>query len=511
MRCAYPGCKSEAGDAIETIAGRVHRCRTCGRLLVACPTDACRRAEILNRPSLPYCRHCGLKTRDEASAWEKVRRDSWDRVPNEVTGPIEIVFNLSKLEGAARPEARVTFAIVPGALAVHQSGVGLALLNPLQTSEDQSLWSAREPFPGDGREPPFDPRVLPGGRRVIFSGPRGIAALDLWGCQGLAALGDAWLASLDLSQHPLAAPPVPLGPDRIGLIRGRPGPPFHWGIWDLSRGPDDDGADRKPAEVELPIEGSLCQAELIDGRLLALTTPVGHWVWGIEDALACRTGPDRLRRTWPPPGPGPNAEDRLELDPQVRKPQELLGQSQAFLLRASHGPSGTAAPSFEWFYRVVNEANRTRRVECYTVGFATLDSTPSRQVRSGATPLGPSVAFSGTPEMILLTDNGDLYRVDAADQVTFCQAGPGRDPSGIRLFDPLVLGIIANDPLPRQIRISSLRHPGHHATIANPALRGDPLVWSRWLFTVETIDGDEVKIARRELSSHSGRSGDHRS
>src|SRR5205823_6652265 len=80
-----------------------------------------------------------------------------------------------------------------------------------------------------------------------------------------------------------------------------------------------------------------------------------------------------------------------------------------------------------------------------------------------------------------------------------------RKPTGLRLFDPLLVAIGLDEDETRHIEVNSLRHPGRGEQVGlTNGIASDPLVWASWLFTAEFESDQGLKVWRRELSLERG-------
>lgn len=515
-RCAYPRCPSRGPNprpgGITAVAGEVWLCAACGGLQLACQSAKCQRAGTLNRPFARFCRRCQEDLvpdppgRGAAVNWERARRAGWGRPLLQASEP-EVVADLGARLGYERPTTRVGLGIAQGVLALHEvhpRGGALALLRPLaQGAADPVVWEQSESPTSGGVEVPFDPLLLPGGRFLLFARPGRVTVLDLWGCPGLSAYEAVPPRIAELADWPLAAPPVPLGRHAFGLLsRGGSGT-YRWAVWDLSR-PDQVGADlaaAPSATTDLPLEGSPCQLELVDDRVLTLATYQGHWVWRKADAAAARA--QELRRTWPRPGAPPDRT--IELDPHVddrrafrwafREPRH------GFLV---HRPG--EVPRFEWVYRVRSGHEAAEWGERYEVDFTTLEvnlPAPIAGRAADAAPIG-SVQQEYRGESfaaeMLFRRGSDLLREDLDRVVHACHQHLPKSLSGLQLFDPLLVVIGRGEDRRRYLQVDSLPHPTSQYHVNDlEEIASDPVIWGRWLFTVEEDGRTGLVVRRREL------------
>jgi hypothetical protein len=411
-----------------------------------------------------------------------------------------LIVDLASRNGYIPPETRVGMAMIHGVLALHLThgrGDALVLLRAfVRDGVDPWIRRCEEPStPGQVAEVPFDPMLLPGGRFLAFSRPSRLMVLDLWGCAGLSASEEVPPEVIEFREAPLAAPPIPLAGPTLGLLIGDANSGYRWRVWSVESPALE--AENLAEAPSLPIEGTPCQAEVVDGRVLALATPMGHWVWGLEDATSARVG--GLKQTWPPEGTPSDRQlvlDQQVLDrPDFREPRHVLrvnhrGRSQRFdwyALVQGRARSGTA----EW-------------VEHYSVSFATLEATRSGPIRSGpgsssaagrVIPIGTTRTTSEAAH-VLFREGNQLRHERDGDASHWLNV----PVDGVQWFDPMLVQVRTIEDGTRSIEVVPLGYPDYLAQVViDEMLVADPVLWSRWLFTAERDDQGRVRIWRREM------------
>ncbi|CAN5657686.1 hypothetical protein BH23PLA1_BH23PLA1_13940 [soil metagenome] len=460
-----------------------------------CRSEKCRRLGVLNRPFVRYCRRCCRDSTPEPSwneaseAWERSRRVGWDQ-PLDLAREPQRLRELGTRSGQEAQLARPVLAIVQGVLALHEcraDGDHLALLRPLASGEvSPEIWEFSAPLVSRAKEVPFDPMLLPGGRFLVFSRPGRLILLDLWGCSGLSAYEEVAPRIVELTDRPLASPPRSLGGGVLGLI-SREVEVYRWRCLDVS-------ADRSLGEaeaVELPLEGAPCQMELVDDRVLALATPLGHWVWRKQDAVSGHV--EAIQRTWP--GADNRADLEVELDEHRENPRAFRLPRQSF----SVSRPGESA-RFNWVYRVRTASEARVWVEQYSVHFETLEAILPRRMDAlhQAIPIGPTHYLVPPAAEMLYRRGQELRR----EEVT-CQQFLPMSLAGIQLLDPLLLVIGVEQGDGRYLQLHSLLHSSSQLRVDLQGIVTDPLIWSRWLFTIEGDGGEGLVLLRRELKSRS--------
>jgi hypothetical protein len=536
LGCPYPRCPSHSGAGspqfdraapeFESATTRpdghdgIRACRSCGRPTVACPTNSCRKVGASNRSFVRFCRRCKLDLLDTSyfdlpGAWERERTDGWDLAPSAI-GASEVVADLSSLIERSEPHSySIALAMVRGVLAIHHAGQYLALIRAdAAPAGDEYLWEEpKDPFP---RSPnrfatapaPHTPTLLSDERHLLFSCSQGVMALDLWGCHGLSAKDNSHRHRIiRLNRRSIVVPPIPIDEHRIGLVSqgwSRPGDPlpkYRWTIWDLSRGREHDDElsallDSEEA-VELPILGPKIRCEMVDGRVIALATTKEQWVWKLGHAAASEV--DGLRRTSPDNRSGSEASIDLPGD-DFQGTNDGIGHS--FLVSRPGGGRGGRLPvrKFSWYYNVLR--GNVPSTEYYEVDFETLDAERPQalSLASGAEPIGPALDDNDLPKMFFRAGMSTCSHLDGP-AVGQSRGGLPSTIHSVRLAGPVAVIVGRNDHGKRYILLTSLRHQSADAsvTVEGELLSYHPLLWSRWLYTVERDPGGRLFVYRRPV------------
>ena len=500
LGCAYPRCPAPDSAKFKTVAGRISECESCGRLMAACTSKSCQGAGTFNRPFVLHCRRCGQKS-IQAADWERARCDGWNLAPKSVSPP-EVIADLSRLADTnSAGHISIATAMIHGTFAVHQAGHYLALLKAVPGASGESvLWEFdNDPFPTapDGSFPaPYRPMLLPGERYLVYSSRQGFLVLDLWSCQGLSAKdANPRFRLITCKRRWLARAPVALDEHRIGLLlKGRSRTdeaPFRWAVWDLRTPRDSDFAFAARLDSEdltrLPLMGRNCQCDLVENQVVTFSTPREHWAWRISDAGDSAV--DALAKTWP--SAQANASESVILEDQIRIPR------QAFL---SHGRS---AERFSWFMCVRDDdpSNPESVVKRYEVNFESLKTTFPQIIKlpPGATPIGSALNRDGIPQMYFRTGT-EIWSETDGQGTNHEMDGLPRSIKSLHLDGPLVVSVGERNQGERSIQVDSLQHRGGHANVLiERTLLSDPVLWYRWLYTVELDDEDRLQAIRRTV------------
>ena len=479
--------------------------------MVACRTGTCQKPRVYNRPFVKYCRRCGEEI-DQNSLWEEIRRDGWNLVPKSFDDP-EVIADLSPLWDANSPVFLLAVAMIRGVLAVHHAGEYLALVKAAPGAvADPFLWSeAEDPFPAspDGMaSPPNTPTLLPDQRHVMFSCPQGVLVLDLWSCHGIAAKdNDPRVRLIRVEQRSLVVPPIPLDEHRIGLVTRGWGDlsktPYRWAVWDRSLPPEKDAELAARLETEhldpLPIEGARCRCEVVDDRVIAFSTVRQQWVWKRSDAASSEIS--RMKPTWPGRETAPNHS--IVLDDPGEFQTANTQAPQAILVHHPGGGRRRGIEKFSWYFCVRRDdqtnLESSEHYERYAVEFESLNSEIPQKyiVPSGARPIGAAPARNEIRRMIFRV-GPEIWCQDDSDRASLYQPGLPYTIVSHQLAGPLILSVGEKDRGTRYIQIDSLHHEAKRAEVSIPyKLLADPLLWHRWLFTIELDRAHRLLICRR--------------
>lgn len=517
LGCPYPRCPSPEAPRLRKVAGRVHECTSCGRLMVACLNRDCLELGTFNRPFVRYCRRCGEELPQEAQAamWEQARQDGWRLAPvaGSASAP-ELVAELSRLVDTTAPaQYAVALAMIRGVLAVHLAGHFLALVKAVPTRDAGVLWDVGDPFP----PPPhpvkmiaYAPALLPDERNLLYARTQGLLALDLWSCHGLSAKDNApRTRSIRCARRSIVAPPIPLGNQRIGLLtRGwRRGEelPLRWAVWDLSAPKREDEALSALLDSEdLPAMGCAGKnpiCEVVDGRVITISTGREQWVWRLRDAD--RSDVLAMKKTWPRDGDGRPGATVLDVGEG-----SMIGTGlprQSFLVPRARGER------FSWFFRVQgDDPTIPEAIEQYDVEFETLDATLAQTVGlpSGASPIGASPDRNDTLQMYFRAGKDIWFHSDGPAASHFHRGLP-QAIVDLVADGPLVVSVGEGGREERSIGIHSLHHRGSQIDVpiegGRRLISTRPLLWSRWLYSVELDADNRLYLFRRTVSYESPR------
>ena len=501
--------KSEGGVTIRADGGRIRACESCGRLMVACLKNNCPDIRTYNRPFVRFCRRCGENV-DQTAFWNEVRQDGWDLKP-ESFDPPELIADLSSLvESRSSERYLLAIAMVRGALAVHHAGQYLALLSACPGEKGKEfLWEKEgDPFPPSPDRPvpaPHTPRLLPGERYLMYSSPQGVLVLDLWSCHELSAKdNEPEYRIIQLKNRSLIVPPIALDEHRIGLLtRGWSRTtelPYRWAVWDRSL-PKEKDAERSAfleteASEKLPIEGRHCRCEVIDNRVIAFSTVKQHWVWQLEDAAKSSM---TMLRTWP--NHVRKHDDSIVMDDQNEFQTATNHITHSFLVQYPGSASHLQrAERFSWFYRVRRHDGPIREeIERYDIEFKSLDPQIPQSIRltEGAKPIGAALDLNDIPRMYFKV-GGDIWYLSDGLSANLAQGGLPRTIVSHQLAGPLILSVGSKDHDARYIQLDSLHHQNVHGVVSiENKLISDPLLWFRWLYTVELNAENRLSVYRR--------------
>ncbi len=497
-KCPFPDCQEEAA---ERLSGSVFKCGACQRLALQCRRPGC---GVLGRPFMAYCRSCRCEfLRQDVSElpahlWERAGRLGHSADAIDIGGPEDVASFLPS--GSARGyEAVVAASFVRGTIAIHQTGGFLALVHPFRSASDGAkhksiIWSDDELVQTPANVRPFQPCTMPGDRHILFSDSHAVYGVHLWSLRGWSGSNERrYMPLVDCSAESspkITAAPIPLSETEFGLLLRIDGA-YRWGVFDLA--PMREGTplpDVLRRSVACPIEGQPCHAQLVADRFLAFATPKGHWVWKMGDAQSGQL--DAMRRTW------------------KRQDQSLIMNSHDENARSFHFEKQyifhrTREPGLvTWYFQV--QGLPARRFEYYDLRVDTLE-----RGRQGV--LGDADDFvslgalenpddARMPQYMLFMRGGRLL----IDNRGTLQGYRNRNlinvvahAAGLTFSDPLVATIVRGATGgARQLNIYSVVGGGpRHVDVGK--LVSNPLLWSRWLFTVEGMEGHGVVVRRRTL------------
>jgi hypothetical protein len=531
-RCPYFDCQQEFSGRLSRY---VHLCPACRRLSIECEQSGC---EFLNRPFTLFCRNCRddmldncrLGTSEEM--WQDASRaplecqyasdgssvaggPSAPRIRGVLSpGPVETLTILSELRSYDRRPSLLTMEFIEGLLAIHQMGGFLAVFHPFRDRGNRSgpegagypwLFEVKDASRYARRCRPFSPLKMSDHRHIIFSTPYSVYAVNVW------SLPD-WAYRRERPRHyqvvdcitptspELTTAPLPLGGSRLGLISKDPDGRYLWATLDLKQvAAGSPIRDLASISREMPIVGEYCQAEVVGKSFLAIFTSKGHWVWRVEDASSSDFS--AMARTLDA------GEDRLVTHQHTEKANEFRSLRH---FRFFPGTLNHPVNSFTWYYKYKHPENPIAPLRCYKVDLNTLqrDNPTLLDDSSGTIPLGVHQDAGGLRRVLfcrgrkLCVDEGlRLQEIPEQGQIEDVELA-----SGFLFTDPL-LGVIESQSAPHvdsswQLTVRSINHPNWHLDVNLHQLRSDPLIWSRWLFTVESGDqGRSWRLNRRNLFS----------
>jgi hypothetical protein len=502
-RCPFVSCKQ---TNVRQVAPYIFRCDHCRRLSMQCENSRC---GYLNRPFGKFCRRChdditvsNWEGGSGEEIWATAARFGTQRLGPTV-GEAETVADLAALRDFHDPRAMLAVRFVHGLVAIHQAGGFIGLVHPFRgtaaegEAAEAPVWASAEIIKCRPDVRPFDPVLGDDLKHLLFSTPAGVHAVHLWSLPGWVYEGEPWFtAVVDASaagSPKLVAPPVILSAERFGLVGRDEQNRYRWGTFDLSGG-QIFAADSQ----ELPVEGAPCQVTRVGRELIAFATPLGHWVWRVADALGSNTG--AVVRTWPQE----HASGRLLLDMEWHTPQHFhLARQVLNYSRPEHGQAGR----LEWLFAV--GTNHAHELYQYAVDTQTLQPTRARNLEltseKGALPIGVHADSVGS---VALVRSQRLLRCVTAT----IQDWPGaaavnvvEEFSGLIFHDPLMI-ILGSRELEgraeerRRVTVRSLHHPSEWVAFPLGSILADPIVWARWLFTIER-DDQRLLLCRRALGA----------
>ena len=357
------------------------------------------------------------------------------------------------------------------------------------------------------RTPPgvraYPPLLMPDDRHLLFSSPHAVYGVHLWSMRGWSSSNERWYNTLvdcgGQSRVKIAAAPVVLSEGKFGLLlQDEDG--FRWGVFDLD--PMRNGVplpDVMARSVALRLTGQTAVVWTVLGQLLAFATTDGHWVWKLEAARGQRT--EELVPTWKSRG-----GDLIISAHDARASEFHFARQHVF-----HG--NRDPQKVTWYYQV-QETRRdegglmraARRLDYYELNVETL----TRQ-RGGSVGDADRTVLLGAredphdnrmPSTMLFASEGRVAKYAHGQLQAHQNRSMPRDvahATGLVFADPLVVSIwCGTNAGYRNLNIYSVAHDWHRdVEVAN--LISNPLLWSRWLFTLEGTDDGGVAMRRRSL------------
>jgi hypothetical protein len=239
--------------------------------------------------------------------------------------------------------------------------------------------------------------------------------------------------------------------------------------------------------------------EVIDDRVIAFSNVKQHWVWRLDDAAESSM---TMIRTWP--NQDRKVPDSLVLDDPDKdardSPQTATNHiGHSFVVHRLR--AGGRRERFSWFYCVRRHGTNREEIEGYDVRFETLlpEIPQTIGLRPGARLMGAAPTVNGIPQMYFRV-GGDLLYLNDGHTPTPYQGGLPQTISSHQLAGPLVLSVGRKGNGAYFLQLDSLHHQGAHAdvTVEND-LPSDPLLWHRWVYTVELAQDRRLFVHRRAV------------
>jgi hypothetical protein len=442
--------------------------------------------------------------------WDGTSEQLWhkagqfgDLCPAERAGTPDTVLTLSRLREYKPPFAMLAMRFIEGLLAIHQAGAYLALVHPFRNEDDnpqRTIWYGVEQVPCRANQRPFPPLKMKDDRHILFTSATAVYAVNVWSLKDWAYRGDErpryhnivdWHAD---DKPKIVAAPVIIDAQRFGLLTYGPDDKYRWVLRELltdAKFPE--AANAVGDSVELPLEGRPCHVESVADKVLTFATPLGHWVWRFADAKEGKVS--ELRRTWP----------RAENDAHLVANAHNSGANNFYFVRQCltvDRPMSAQGPGkFTWYYQ---KTGRPNELECYAVSCDSLEPTHVTQLdrEHGTIPLGMRV--SG-PAKALFARGQKLLQEAGLTLESLPGYGLIEDieqATGLMFQDPLLAAVErGRENFERTLIVRSIHHPNRRTVVDLPSLRSDPLIWSRWLFTIESGDDHALAIRRRDLQA----------
>ncbi|MEZ5941390.1 MAG: zinc ribbon domain-containing protein [Planctomycetaceae bacterium] len=590
MICPYPDCDASTGTGktapLIELTEDILLCGECGRVAYRCVEKACSAA---NRPFTRFCVLCGHDQWDldgpknAADLWrqsaEFQRIWRFALAPSEQTGkpsddsdnqdrPVQPrCVDVQRLDRRRfRPEdERPVWTMGDGVIFLHQGGHSVAAVHGYAEAvktdvalvlEERALFDA----PTNWRllvnessidfRRPYPPIISTDRRNVVFSTPYGVAMLSPTDLEGWSANGSVTpktileLAKQDTSGGQLiwlAAPPVLITQGEtvndeplFGFLLARAemrsahAQKIQYFWYSTAASEHHEQIQDIPSNaLELELQGSPCQIEVLGGRGLLFATDRGLWLWPIP----LETPPERWQsihriRIW-----GENAvcrsanadeRDRIVLDQHVRN-RNFLRWNSLVVLGANQ--TNLRGQMRIWLsVRAADETEFLERVDLYWEEGAVHSPTCVRPEETRRViPIGRGMDRAGETSYFLAADRGQLEAAPFSDQrlrsIRDGFANPISSLQSVQLRDPLML--LVRD---EHIDSESGRSTGHKIdggasmpeyyvqlrtltfsdkfgpTIGPLMLATDPLFWLRSLFCLEIdVDKDDFVIRRYDL------------
>jgi hypothetical protein len=467
----------------------------------------------LNASFTKFCRRCKAALPDtdpregEPLHWKQLRLSQGDAIPTGIGEP-KLLAEISSLsrQGSnpgSGPSSRVMLAMVEGILAVHNPGYFQGLCRPFQDREGEPwIWKTE-----DAKEVrrAFPPVILHDRRHLIFSTPRHVSVVDLWGCTSLSAYRRSdQKRRLDLSQFgaELLTPPIPLGGGKVGLLLQAGTRGARWLVWDTASS-DDDLSRRTNAalqpERKIAVTGKPCHTVVLEGVVILFSTPTGHWVWSVEDAAAERH--EAINNTW---GDNRDGQDRI---PVAHDERDDKPPAQVFATSNLRGHG--ERPRFEWYFEVVSDDNPgVSKILSYEVQLKNgAASRPELFSKRDARPLAfldEELLCEGARASLFRQRPGAEYStpyegVLVDGMVTFAMQGNLLFMQAARKLES---SEATGQTSSRFLRVCSLNDHSRRVEKELGIMRSEPLAWASWVFTAEILDG-VLGIRRRKLEFQS--------
>lgn len=481
------------------------------------------------------------------------------------------VMSLTSLSGLKTSDHLMEWSIIDGVVAVHQPGGAMLLMHPFgEHLQPGRLSSDNRPIPPERKEAiwikseqdvfrssgmnypyisddaqilrPWTPTATWNRKYLVFSAPYFLMSLELGSVQGWSSHNVSHEQIIEIWDSPesylLAAAPVPLPPDpvsdakgniasngingdRIGLTTYRTlDKKYYWKTLTLGQSstePPINGEAIEPKVAEIPVTGYPLEVLQLQPFLLIFSTPEGHWLWSIQDAVASNTKSITKLNTISPS----ERNSSIDVSLYVRNRGFFKWPRQhVYPLHMHHGQR-REIPEFELAY--VKKGPSTAEVE--VLRLPVLGANQQLQPRpmplgtpDRASPLGMWTrdAHDDVRELVVIFGgHAELYyrRYASNDLIPLfnLQLGDASQILSLQLQDPLLIEVryetpeAASQPARNRqdrfrIDIRSLSHTERSMLVRSVVLKAQPLVWSNFLLTLERNDDGEIAVWRREFA-----------
>jgi hypothetical protein len=325
-----------------------------------------------------------------------------------------------------------------------------------------------------------------------------LRAVDLWRLQRLSAHGDADARTIRWDRGlQLVSAPIPLMGRRLGLLL-RTGNEHRWSIWDLEKELLENAAQlvrRWKAAPVVKIDGESVDCFRLGEPLVAIESTLGHWVLPVAATETESVSGLRLTCSL-----GATASN---VGRSVIEPGDRWWRLRSILPRVVDGRQ----IGVEWFYRVSYQDRSGGHVERYRLMFdGSLPEKPQFLRESdGLKPVGVE-AVGGSEQPIFLSSRWEFLRlIGASGRLEQCGVTLPQIPNSLFVGGHMFLAL-GNAAVGRHAAWFGTLGPERWALLADNAgfPHADPLLWSRWCFTVERDQDSRLMLLRRDLELDAG-------